>query len=44
MEEVKSLYGLATVFPESLANPWKLGAAMVMWIIAPLAFASWRFK
>lgn len=44
LEEVRSLYGLATVFPESLANPWLLGTAMVMWIIAPLAFASWRFK
>ena len=44
MEEVKSLYGLATVFPESLSNPWLLGTAMLSWIVAPLIFASWRFK
>lgn len=44
MEEVKSLYGLATVFPESLSNPWLLSTAMVSWIVAPLIFASWRFK
>jgi len=44
MEEVKSLYGLATVFPQSLSNPWLLGTAMVAWIVTPLAFASWRFK
>lgn len=43
-EEIKSLYGLATVFPEGLSNPWLLTTAMVMWIIAPLAIASWRFK
>lgn len=44
LEEVKSLYGLATVFPEHLANPWLLATAMVLWIVAPLGFASWRFK
>lgn len=43
-EEIKSLYGLATVFPESLSNPWLLISVMVMWIVAPLAIASWRFK
>lgn len=44
MEEVKTLYGLATVFPESLSNPWLLGSIMVFWIVAPLGFAAWRFK
>lgn len=44
MEEVKNLYGLATVMPPRLADPWFLGAVMVAWIIAPLAIASWRFK
>lgn len=44
MEEVKSLYGLATVFPENLANPWLLAATMIIWIVAPLGIASWRFK
>jgi Cu-processing system permease protein len=43
-EDVRRLYGLATVFPETLANPWLLGSAMVFWIIAPLGVAAWRFK
>jgi len=43
-EDVRRLYGLATVFPEALANPWLMGSAMVLWIVAPLAFAIWRFK
>lgn len=44
MEEVKSLYGLATVMPPALADPWVLGAAMLAWIVAPLAIATWRFR
>ena len=44
LEEVKTLYGLATVLPEHLANPWLLGAIMVGWIAWPLGFAAWRFK
>lgn len=44
MEDVRMLYGLATVFPETLANPWLLGGAMVFWIFVPLALAVWRFK
>lgn len=43
-EDVRRMYGLATVFPETLANPWLLGSAMVFWIIAPLGVAAWRFK
>ena len=43
-EDVRQLYGLATVFPRTLANPWLLGSAMALWIIAPLALAIWRFK
>lgn len=43
-EDVRRLYGLATVFPETLANPWLLGSFMVFWIIAPLVVAAWRFK
>lgn len=43
-EDVRRMYGLATVFPETLANPWLLGSAMVFWIIAPLGIAAWRFK
>ena len=43
-EDVRRIYGLATVFPQTLANPWLLGSAMVFWIIAPLGVATWRFK
>ena len=42
--DVQRLYGLATVFPESLANPALLGGVMLLWIIVPLAIAAWRFK
>lgn len=44
LEEVKSLYGLATVFPATLASPWLLGGAMLFWIVAPLALAYIRFR
>ena len=44
MDEVKSLYGLATVFPEALSSPWVLGACMLFWIVAPLAIAARRFE
>lgn len=44
LDEVRTLYGLATVFPEGLAAPWKLGLAMLLWIAAPLGLAAWRFK
>jgi Cu-processing system permease protein len=44
MDEVRTLYGLATVFPEALANPWLLGAFMVLWIVAPLVLAARRFR
>lgn len=44
LEEVKSLYGLATVFPATLASPWLLGGAMLFWILAPLALAYARFR
>lgn len=44
LEEVRTLYGLATVFPAQLSNPWLLGCVMVLWIVAPLSFATWRFK
>ncbi len=44
LEQVKTLYGLATVFPESLANPWVLNTAMLAWIVAPLGLAYWKFK
>ncbi|MBL8473913.1 MAG: ABC transporter permease [Rhodocyclaceae bacterium] len=44
LDQVRTLYGLATVFPEGLAAPWKLGLIMCAWIVAPLALAAWRFK
>lgn len=43
-EEVRTLYGLATVVPDALSNPWLLGGIMLLWIVAPLSFAAWRFK
>lgn len=44
MEDVKILYGLATVFPKSLASTWMLILCMVLWVIAPLAVAMWKFR
>jgi len=43
LNDVRSLYGLATVFPSALANPWLLGLVMLAWIVTPLGIASWRF-
>lgn len=44
LDEVRTLYGLATVFPEALSNPAILGGVMLAWIIGPLAIAIWRFQ
>lgn len=44
VEDVRTLYGLTTVFPKQLASPVLLGAVMLAWIVAPLAIASWRFR
>jgi Cu-processing system permease protein len=44
MDEVRTLYGLATVFPAALADPAVLGGVMLFWIVAPLAAAYARFK
>jgi Cu-processing system permease protein len=44
LDEVRTLYGLATVFPEQLANPLLLGAVMLGWIVVPLGLAAWRFR
>ena len=44
LEDVRTLYGLATVFPATLAQPWLLGLVMAGWIAAPLAIAAWRFR
>ena len=44
LEEVRTLYGLTTVFPERLASPGLLGAVMLAWITLPLAIANWKFR
>lgn len=44
MDEVRTLYGLATVFPETLADPRLLAAFMVLWIVVPLSVAVRRFN
>jgi Cu-processing system permease protein len=44
LEDVRALYGLATVFPPSLANPVLLGVVMFAWIALPLGIAAWRFR
>ncbi|MBL8539062.1 MAG: ABC transporter permease [Betaproteobacteria bacterium] len=43
-EDARQWYGLATVFPDSLASPWLMGSAMLLWIVCPLAIAIWRFR
>ncbi|MDE2203554.1 MAG: ABC transporter permease [Burkholderiaceae bacterium] len=43
-DEVRTLYGLATVFPERMADPLVLGSLMAAWIVAPLAVAAWKFR
>jgi Cu-processing system permease protein len=44
LEEVRTLYGLAAVFPGRLAEPWLLTLVMLAWIAGPLALATWRFR
>jgi Cu-processing system permease protein len=44
LEDVSTLYGLATVFPPALARPGLLGLVMAAWIVLPLAIAAYRFR
>ncbi len=44
LEDMRTLYGLATVFPPALAQPWLLGAVMAAWIVGPLTLAAWRLR
>lgn len=44
LDDVRTLYGLATVFPSALADPWLLSLVMLAWIAAPLGIAAWRFR
>ena len=44
LDEVRTLNGLATVFPGALSSPALLVAMMAVWMVAPLAIAAWRFR
>lgn len=44
MDDVRTLYGLNTLFPPKLGSPALLGAVMLGWIVAPLALAAWRLR
>jgi len=44
LDEVRTLYGLASIVPSSLGSPAVMGGVMVAWIVLPLALARWRFK
>lgn len=44
VEDVRTMYGLTTVFPEKLANSGVLGGVMALWIVMPLMIAVWRFR
>lgn len=43
-DEVRTWYGLTSIFPEQLASPVLLGMVMFGWIIAPLALAAWKLR
>lgn len=44
LDDLRSLYGLASIVPPALANAWLMGGAMLGWIVAPLLLAGWRFR
>lgn len=44
LDDVRRTYGLASLVPPALGNPWLMGSAMAGWIVLPLALAAWRFK
>ena len=44
LEDVRVLYGLASIVPAALAKPWLLVSVMLAWILLPLALARWRFR
>jgi len=44
LDEVRNLYGLASIVPSALAKPWLMGLVMLGWIVAPLGIATWRFR
>ena len=44
LDDVQRLYGLASILPPALSQVGWLTSAMLAWIVAPLALASWRFR
>lgn len=44
LDDVRTLYGLASIVPPTLGNPWLMGGVMLAWVVAPLGIASWRFR
>ncbi|MDP2020970.1 MAG: ABC transporter permease subunit [Hydrogenophaga sp.] len=44
LDDVQRLYGLASILPPALSQVGWLTSAMLVWIVAPLALASWRFR
>lgn len=44
LEDVRTMYGLATVFPPALAHSGLLGAVMGAWIVLPLVVAAFSFR
>ncbi len=44
LDDVRRLYGLASLVPPALGSPWLMGGAMAAWIVVPLALAAWRFR
>ncbi|WP_028207464.1 ABC transporter permease [Paraburkholderia nodosa] len=42
--DLRTMYGLVSVFPTGLAVPLFLGPVMLAWIAAPLGLAAWRFN
>ena len=44
LDDVRTLYGLASIVPPSLGRPAVLGGVMLAWIALPLLVARWRFK
>lgn len=44
LDDVHRLYGLASIVPPALGQAWLMGGAMLVWIVGPLALASWRFR
>ncbi len=44
LDDVRTLYGLASIVPPTMGSPAAMGGVMLAWIIVPLGLANWRFK